>query len=220
MDAAVKTFDEYGRQPSQKANSFDSLGESYFMRGKFDDAEKAFVNAHQSNPALFAGADLMKAAYSHWLAHPGDANELKAADALMARYLEFRRNQKDPLVAWQEAKWLYATGRRDSAIAKLAGAVDTIANKDLVPRQIGVWRGEIELMHDIDTLKQRYETTPPANDSQVRVLYAAALISAGKQAEARPLLELWPMPWAPGDPLLESWVMPKFLELRSKVGLK
>jgi tetratricopeptide (TPR) repeat protein len=256
LDAARKALEEYGREPGQHANSLDSLGEVHFMRGKFAEAEQYFTEAHQSNPALLAGEDLLKAAYAHWLAGDtviraaargavnnrgadkraatsggaasgipsggyvtgGDVTggDLQGADALMARFLQFRRNQKDATVDWREASWLYATGRREQAVAKMAA----VPNRQLAQRQIALWNGQIELPHDLAALKQRFDNTPPSADSQVRVLYAAALVAAGQKDEARPLLELWPMPWAPGDALLESWVLPKFMELRAAVGLK
>ena len=259
LDAARKSFEEYGREPGQQANSLDSLGEVHFMRGKFAEAEQYFLQAHRSNPSLLAGQDLLKAAYAHWLAGdsairastrgaskgaaatpgnnrgaagahvtggdltnaPASASEiagadLKGADALMAQFLQFRRNQKDALIAWYEASWLYSTGRREQAVAKLA----EVPNRQLAQRQIAIWNGGVELPHDLAELKQRFENTPPSADSQVRVLYAAALIEIDQKDAARPLLELWPMPWAPGDALMESWVLPKFIELRAAVGVK
>jgi hypothetical protein len=109
---------------------------------------------------------------------------------------------------------LYATGRRELAVAKIA----ELPNKALAQKQMALWQGEIQLPRDLAALKQRFDSTSPASDAQVRVLYASALIADGRTDEARPLLELWPMPWAPGDALLESWVLPKFMELRA--GLK
>jgi tetratricopeptide (TPR) repeat protein len=215
LDAARKTFEEYGRQPGQKANSLDSLGEALFMTGKFAEAENDFLEAHKADPALLAGADLLKAAYAHWLAGTGKAAELKGADALMAQYLKFRLNQHDVLAAWREASWLWVTGRRDQAMAKLA----ELPNKQLAAQQTAVWHGKLQLPKDLDTLKQRYESTAPASDAQIRLMYASALVEAGKKDEARALLEFWPMPWAPGEPVLESWVLPTFIELRTAVGL-
>jgi tetratricopeptide (TPR) repeat protein len=254
LEAARTALERYGREPGQQANSFDSLGEVHFMRGKFAEAEQYFLQAHRSNPSLLAGQDLLKAAYAHWLAgdsaikaatrgaapkaatppgnNPGAARggvttgaaspaaitgaDLKGADALMAQFLQFRRNQKDAMLAWREASWLYSTGRQEQAVARLAD----VPNRQLAQRQVAVWNGEVDLPHDLAALKQRFANTPPSSDSQVRVLYAAALIAADQKDEARPLLELWPMPWAPGDPLLESWVLPKFIELRAAVGMK
>ena len=84
------------------------------MNGKFADAEKAFLKAHELNAALTAGGDLRKAAYAHWL-----AGDLPGADKIFARYLEFRAKLKDPSVEWQHASWEYATGRKEQAIARV-----------------------------------------------------------------------------------------------------
>src|SRR5207344_1882048 len=45
LDGARRTFEDYGRQPGQRPNSLDSLGEVFFMRGKFTEAEKYFLDA-------------------------------------------------------------------------------------------------------------------------------------------------------------------------------
>ncbi len=131
FNAAAKTFEEYGKMPDQKTNSLDSLGEACFLTGRFKDAEKYFLQAYDSNHAFLAGTDLFKAAYAHWL-----GGDLKGADELMKRYLDTRRN--DPLRAWREASWDYATGRRDQAVATLRKSPDA----QIVDRQMAV-RGRI-----------------------------------------------------------------------------
>ena len=207
LDAARKTLEEYGKQAGQKANSLDSLGEAYFMNGRFADAEKYFLQAHEANPAFLAGDDLQKAAYAHWL-----AGDLKGADALMKRYLDLRAN--DPLRAWRDAAWLYSTGRREQAVAELQG----MGGNQIATRQLAVWNAK--LRQDVAPLKQAYQRTPPTSDGQVRTFYAAALVASGQKEEARKLLALWPLPAERGgDPLLDSLVFPTFIELRKAVGL-
>jgi tetratricopeptide (TPR) repeat protein len=203
VDAARGTFESYGRREGQKTNSFDSLGEAYFMNGKFAEAEKSFLQAYASNPAFLASADLLKAAYAHWL-----AGDLKGADATMARYFDARVKAHDPLVAWREASWYYATGRRDQAMQALAKAPPP-----LVERQTEAWKAPLPT--DLEALKQAYEQTAPSSDGIARTRYAAALFRAGRTDEARKLLERWPLPTENGaDALLESTVFPTFLELR------
>jgi hypothetical protein len=52
------------------------------------------------------------------------------------------------------------------------------------------------------------------------MVYASALIAAGRKEEARKLLTRWPLPTEPGgDALLESLLYPKFIELRKAAGL-
>src|SRR5262249_9790471 len=112
LEAARKAIEDYGRNEAQKTNALDSLGEVHFLHGRFTDAEKYFLQANESNRAFLGGTELLKAAYAHWL-----AGDLKGADAIAGRYFDVRKN--DRLVAWREASWLYSTGRREQAIAKL-----------------------------------------------------------------------------------------------------
>lgn len=210
LDAARKTFEQYGQRQNAKPNSLDSLGEVYFTLGRFAEAEKSFLAAHQANPALTAGGDLLKAAYSRLL-----AGDKKGADALAEQYFQFRVSQHDPLAAWREACWLYATGRRDQALQKLG----QISNPELAKKQSMLWTGQLQLSNNLAALKQSYQATLPTADGQIRVLYASALVAAGKKEEARSLLETWPMPWSPGDPLLESIALPKTIELRTALGM-
>jgi NAD(P)-dependent dehydrogenase (short-subunit alcohol dehydrogenase family)/tetratricopeptide (TPR) repeat protein len=164
LDAAKQTFERYGRLPGQQLNSLDSLGEAFFMNGKFAEAEKYFSQAFQSNPRFLNGADLIKAAYAHWLS--GDA---AGADAMAAKAFQ------DP---WRQAAWLYSTGRRDQAIAKL----QQVPDKRVADRQLAIWNAP--LPSDLETLKKQYEQTAPSTDGQVRIFYAAALLKAGHAEEA------------------------------------
>lgn len=208
LDAAKSAFEAYGKQDGQKTNSLDSLGEVHFIRGRFAEAEKYFVQAQQSDPAFAEGAELLKAAYARWL-----GGDLKGADALMGHYLENRKSAHDPLVAWREAVWDFVTGRRDLALAKLAEVQPQFAD-----RQRAVWTARIS--GDLATLKEKYQRTAPSSDGEARVFYAAALFSDGQKDAARKLLELWPLPVETGgDSMVESLVFPKFIELRRSLGM-
>ena len=52
----MKTLEAYGKLPDQKTNSLDSLGEAYFMNGRFAEAEKYFLQAYDSNHGFLGGA--------------------------------------------------------------------------------------------------------------------------------------------------------------------
>ncbi len=206
VDAARRTFEDYGKQPGQKTNSLDSFGEALFMNGRFKDAEKSFLQAYESNPGFLAGLDLEKAAYSHWL-----GGDVKGADALMARYFELRAKSHDPLIAWRHASWYYATGRRELAIQTLSATPPA-----LIERQTDAWNAPPP--NDLDQLKQAYLQTAPSSDGIVRTRYAAALFRAGQKRQAGELIRRWPLPVENSvDQLLESTVFPMFLELRKQI---
>lgn len=205
LDGARKSFEDYGRQPGQKTNSLDSLGEAYFMNGKFGEAEKYFLQSDQLDPTFLAGADLYKAAWARAL-----AGDLAGADAILKRYLDSRHN--DPLRAWREAAWLYATGRREQAIA----ALGSLPDKQVSTKQLAVWNAKF--IDDAAALKKKYDATPPSSDGEVRTFYAAALVASGERDQARELLKLWPLPDERGeDPFIQSMVYPKFIELRKEL---
>ena len=219
LEPARRAFEDYRKQPGQEPNALDSLGEAHFMNGRFKDAEKYFLQAHERDAAFLAGADLLKAAYAHWL-----GGDLNGADGLMRQYLQFRGNLRDPLLAWREAVWLYSTGRREQATAKLESAPASEAQ--VAVRQLNVWRGatsasgvyalllQKKFVEAVPELKQAYEHTQPAADGQLRTFYAWALYETGRKDEARQLLTRWPLPESTGDPLFGSLVYPRFIELR------
>lgn len=200
---------QYGKLPGQEPNSFDSLGEVYFMNGKFADAEKSFLRAHEANAAFLTGGDLRKAAYARWL-----GGDLAGADKLFASYLDFRAKLKDPTLEWQQAQWEYATGRKEQAVSRLQKSPSPQA-----ALQIRVWQGDMKLPSDLAELKKAYETTEPSADGLYRALYAEALAASGNQDDAKKLAARWPLPDNAGDPALHSLVFPKYLALRRILGL-
>jgi tetratricopeptide (TPR) repeat protein len=197
LDAARKAFEAYGRQPEDATNALDSLGACLFMNGKFDEAEKAFLDAYAKDPAFLNGETLWKAAHARWL-----KGDLKGADELLTRYWK-----QGPLASWRHATWLYETGRREQAVMMLGEAGDVAA------KQLAVWNDPGAVPRDLDALRQAYERSDPVNDGLVRTFYAAALLRAGNKDEARKLVARWPLPEM-GDSLLQSLMYPQFLELK------
>jgi Flp pilus assembly protein TadD len=207
LEGAKKSFEQYGREPDQEANSLDSLGEAMFLHGKFAEAESYFLQAHAKNSNMLAGGDLLKAAYARWL-----QGDLPKADSMFKQYKDFRTQVGDPVVYWREAVWEYSTGRPDQAISRLQGVSSEIATKQLV-----VWRDPNVVPHDPAILKPVYDRTPPSSDGLVRTLYASALMQAGKPEEAKKLITLWPLPESAGDELLRGFLYPKFLEIKRQL---
>jgi len=211
--AATKTFEAYGQLPNQANNALDSLGEVYFMNGRFAEAEKYFSQVSSRDPNFLKGAPLMKAAYARWL-----GGDLAGADTLMQKYLTFLAKQNDALAVWREAVWFYATGRQEQAMAALAKAPpDQAATME---RQRAVWRGDAHIPDDLAQVRTVYQNTNPAADGLPRTLYAAALVKTGRADEARALLKLWPLPESASDNLLQSLTYPRFLELRKALKIQ
>ncbi len=205
---AEATFAKYGKLAGQEPNSFDSLGEVYFMNGKFAQAEKAFLRAQDLN-AEAGGADLRKAAYARWL-----AGDLPGADRIFNSFLAFRAKLKDPGIEWEHAGWEFTTERKDQAVARLRKFPSPQA-----AGQLRVWQGDIKLASNPDPLKKAYESTQPAADGLLRVLYAESLVAHGDKDEAKKLAARWPLPDSAGEAVLQSLVFPKYIALRRILGL-
>jgi tetratricopeptide (TPR) repeat protein len=215
LNAARVAFENYGRQPGQEANALDSMGEALFLHGRFAEAEKQFLAAHEKNPGMLGGGDLLKAAYARWL-----GGDLAGGDALFGRYAEFRARVQDSALPWRQSVWLYATGRPDQAARRLEGLLagnNPPQVADLARKQLAVWRGAQNLPADPSALRPVWERTSPAQDGLVRTLYAAALFKTGNREEARKLAALWPLPEGAGDPLLQAFLYPEFLKLRKSL---
>ena len=213
VEAARQTFAEYGKLANQAANSFDSLGEVYFLNGKFAQAEQSFLTAYKIDVQFAGASDLAKAAYAKWL-----GGNLDAADQVMKEFLIARVKQHDALTTWREAVWLYSTGREAQAQASLQVFLgdDDLSKeaRDLTGKQLALWKAPGSLPHDSQQLKNLYEHTPPAQDGLVRTFYARALLDAGRKEEARKLVTLWPLPESAGDPLYQGFLYSTFLEVR------
>jgi tetratricopeptide (TPR) repeat protein len=214
LTAARKSFEEYGRHPGQEANALDSEGEALFMAGQFAEAEKYFLRAHEANPNMLEGSDLMKAAYARWL-----SGDLKSADGIFEKYLKYRSDRADKTVNWRLAGWEYATGRQVQAMDRLERETGPAAG--MAKGQLQVLRAQEKMfegmMRDLAGLEQRYLQTARASDGLVRVLYAKALLTAGKKAEAGALMKLWPLPES-GEPALQPLLYPMYLELKKELG--
>ena len=210
VEAARKVFDEYGKRPASQVNSHDSLGEVYFMNGRFREAEREFVQVMALDPNFLGGAPMVKAADAHWL-----AGDLAGADAMFQKYAVIVAKSDVPLAVWRQAAWLFSTGRREQALAMLRKAPPD----DRIRRQLAVWNNDVRLPSGLETLQELYAATPPALDGVERILYASALVEARKESDARAILKRWPLPENSSDPEIDTIVFPRYIELRKKLQL-
>ncbi len=214
LPRAREVLGQYAKLPGQAVNAYDSLGEVHFMQGRFKEAAEYFNKSYAANPNFLGGAAIRKAAYAEWL-----GGNLTGADASLAPVFAALQSRGDPSAEWREACWLYATGRRDQAIAKLRAVPPGSRNQQLIERQLALWNGQVQPPKDPALLKNLYDSAQPTSDGMVRTLYAKALAEAGRKSEAAALLKLWPLP-EQGDPLLQSIVFPEFLALRKSLSIQ
>jgi tetratricopeptide (TPR) repeat protein len=69
----------------------------------------------------------------------------------------------------------------------------------------------------VGPLEAMYSQTNPAVDGQIRTLLAWADVETGQPAEARKLVQIYPLPLSAGDPVFASLIFPRFLYLRGVV---
>ena len=114
LKAAIISMQRYQALSPGDSNANDSLGEIYYMHGRFAEAEASFVAGFDKQPSAQGGAMMRKAAWSRLR-----AGDLPGADKLFDQYLEFRTKNNDPFEPLTRAQWEYLTGRRKEAKARL-----------------------------------------------------------------------------------------------------
>jgi len=280
LDGARDAFERYRRAAPNDVNPLDSLGEAYFFAGRFAEAERTFLEAHDKM-AVKSGVELMKAAQARL--YTGD---VPGADGLFRRYADLRHSARDLFADLEVSRWRYVEGKQKEAIsaaesiaANGAGDLDAYANAQLaiwytvagqapqaqeraaravqmaqspqVRAASAITRFVTQPKPDpsqwliaaeqtfgpaaspVKTLaiayglllsrqfgpasepfRTLYQQTSPALDGQVRTLYAWTLVETSRKADAVPLVQIYPMPFGPGDALFSTLVFPRFLYVR------
>ena len=227
---AEASIAEYRRVAPQDANIYDSLGEVYFYHGRFAEAEQNFLKAFQMDSALLGGGEMYRAALSRYL-----AGDLAKADQHFKQYLQFLQKHNDPSLALREAVWLYTTGRVAEARAKAAGVGSAAAKMqvmlwDLADGKISGNIGQQPEMQGWNLLfarkysdaaefwRKAYDNSSIIDGNQSRIMLAWALSGSGRDAEARPLVERWPLPPRGAESGFSSILMNKAVQLRAGKG--
>ncbi|MDQ2945235.1 MAG: hypothetical protein M3Y27_04725, partial [Acidobacteriota bacterium] len=190
--------------PEGDVNPLDSLGEVSFYLGDFSGAEQEFLEAHQRNPELRGGFELVKAAQARLM-----TGDRKGADVLFSRYLDFRKAGNPVLNEYQHGQWEWLTGRRKQALKRLANLVPAAPGDfaALLNSQLCIWNLQIGNRAEAARLAQdaaakavtpgaqtiatlcRFLTAPSPQHSGNNLVDAFALLFAGRFTEAIPLLE-------------------------------
>jgi tetratricopeptide (TPR) repeat protein len=114
LDGARQSLEQYRRLAPNDVNPLDSLGEVYYLHGKFTQAENAFQEAAFKNSTFLSGAPLLKLTLARLCQGSGQAAQESAG-----RYFELLGKSSDPSLEIERAQMLFLTGRRREAMDTL-----------------------------------------------------------------------------------------------------
>ena len=138
LRAAQAALVEYQRIAPQEANPLDSTGDVHFYLGAFADAAGYYLQAYAKDPSFLGSATLYKAARARLM-----TGDVAAADELFRRYQEARRKAGDHLSDYAGAQWLYLSGRKREAEARMrtvaAGGAASPELAALAEVQLSAW---------------------------------------------------------------------------------
>jgi len=129
LDGARQTLIKYQQTLPRDPNPLDSLGDVHYYWGRFAEAEKYYLQAHDRDATFLAGGTLLKAAHARLM-----TGDIAGADGIFKEYAAFRRSGNDPLVDYRQAQWDFLCGRRKKAMESLR----QIGNSPALS-QLAVW---------------------------------------------------------------------------------
>ena len=223
LTAATESLSTYQKLTAGDPNAFDSLGEVHFYLGNFLAAERYFRQAYDKDANTGGGRELLKAAQAQLM-----TGDLPGADAVFRKALSGSRGGAPEARELLLAQWEFITGRRKQALARSRRIPGDVAGP-----QLAIWQwqtagqpvtGNIpdgvarilqrRFADAIPLLEKSYKETSNADDGEVRTLLAWAYMETNRAADARPLLQLYPLPLTPGT-AFSSLAFPRFLKLRA-----
>lgn len=164
FDLARTAIGHYRELRPADPNPLDTLGDIEFLAGRFAEAERLYLEANQKSPQFLGGADVYKAAVAHLM-----TGDVTGADAIAKK--------SDALAS--SADWLWLSGRREQAFAKLSADAPALAGRDAQSRaytQLTIWA---MAMGDRDAAarfsQQAAATATPATGAIVAVARFIAL---------------------------------------------
>ncbi|MEO8128371.1 MAG: tetratricopeptide repeat protein [Bryobacteraceae bacterium] len=110
---ALASLEQYRKLAPNDANVDDTLAEIHFLFGRFDQAERSFVEANRRNRSLVNGQELYRAAAAALV-----GGNVKSAEEHFQGYLALLKGANDPLLAVRQAMWAYQKGDK-SALGQL-----------------------------------------------------------------------------------------------------
>lgn len=168
---AQMALEEYRKLRPRDPNVDDSTGDVSFFFGDFSGAAESYERANHLDPNWQNGFPLLKAAWSRML-----ADELDAADAVMARYVAFVQPSNRQLSDLRMAQWLFLRGQRAEARSRLTGILGESGlapgYRGLIASQLYVW--DIAEGH-LEKLLSEFRARTPRYGLQITPAFAALL---------------------------------------------
>ncbi len=221
---ATKTFETYQRSAPNDANATDSRGDAAFFFGHFAEAQRFYLQAHQQNPALGEGSELLKAAWARLM-----QNDPRGAREVVAQYQQERNKVNDPLASLRAAQVLRLTGAGSEAVTLVTPYLQASAPtiRAAAAAQLAWWRffdhagpapdqssalaqviaavAKNDLQAIVPISRKLAESASPG-EWWTRILYARVLAGTGQTQEAARYLRFNPIPQPTrGLNLDESW---------------
>ena len=228
LDGARDALKHYIELQPNDPNAQDSLGEISYYFGDFPAAEGYFLAAYAKNPGALGSLDLLKAAQARLM-----TGDVPGADKIFGQYYQLRKQRQPGAAEYEQAQWLFLTGRGQQAIDKLKG----MQTNPVIAMQLAIWMAQTGQAEPPDALASAgplgqaallllkgqdasgvlqplYRQATPATDGQIRALLAWSEMKS-RPAEAAKLVDLYPIPLgASGEPVFASLAFPRFLQVR------
>jgi Flp pilus assembly protein TadD len=181
FDLARAAIGRYRQLRPGDPNPLDTMGDIEFLAGRFADAERLYLEANQKSPQFLGGADIYKAAMAHLM-----TGDVAGADAVA----------KKSEALSTSADWLWLSGRRAQAFAKLSAEAPGLASRDTQARaysQLTIWAmalGDREAAARFS--QQAAATATPATGAIVAVARFVALPAASPEEWSSRASQMFP----------------------------
>ena len=178
FEAAKKSLERYRELSPNDANVDDSIGEIYYMSGRFAEAEASFKAAFAKKPSFIGGNTMRKAAWARLR-----AGDVKGASSNYAEFIAFRKGLNDPSVELRLGQWEYLSGNRAAAKARLEKLASD-AKHPAAAGQLSIWaRSEGDRSKAEDWARKSIQSLPAAPQLRGVVGVAATLAQPDATAE-------------------------------------
>jgi len=181
FDLARSAIGHYRELRPADPNPLDTMGDIEFLAGRFAEAERLYLAAHEKSPQFLGGADVYKAAMARLM-----TGDVAGADAIA---------KKSESLA-SSADWMWLSGRREQAVAKLSAEAPGMAAREAQSRaytQLTTWSMALQNRDAAARFAQQAAATAtPSTGAIVAVARFMAFPSASPEEWASRAAQMFP----------------------------